>query len=137
MHTGGLGIIGDMAPKNFKHVVFNNGAHDSVGGQPTIGFNVDFTKIARGFGYKKVFEVKKKDNIIEKIRELKNSEGPALSEIKIKKGSSKDLGRPTIAPFAPASSTFCLIQETAPSLNVFKSLSIPNHPIYDIRFPWP
>ena len=36
MHTGSLGIIGDLKPSNYKHIIFNNGAHDSVGGQPTI-----------------------------------------------------------------------------------------------------
>ena len=51
MHTGSLGIIGELKPKNFKHIIFNNGAHDSVGGQPTIGFNIDFCKIAESFNY--------------------------------------------------------------------------------------
>ena len=49
MHTGSMGIIGGLSPKNFKHIIFNNGAHDSVGGQPTIAFGVDFEKISSGF----------------------------------------------------------------------------------------
>ena len=58
MHQGSLGIIGQQKPNNFKHIIFNNGAHDSVGGQPTIGFEINIPKIALASGYK--FEKKKK-----------------------------------------------------------------------------
>lgn len=33
MHLGGMAIIGDKGPLNFKHILINNGAHDSVGGR--------------------------------------------------------------------------------------------------------
>ena len=59
MHTGSLGIIGDLNLDNFKHIIFNNGAHDSVGGQPTIGLDIDFGKIAKSFNYNKVLGFKK------------------------------------------------------------------------------
>jgi len=98
MHTGSLGIIGAAAPKNFKHIVFNNGAHDSVGGQPTIGFNTDFGKIAEGFGYKKVFKVETKHELIETFKKFSKLEGASLLEICINKGARKDLGRPTTTP---------------------------------------
>lgn len=56
MHMGSMASIGQNAPKNFKHVIFNNGAHDSVGGQPSdaLGDNFSFTTIAKGCGYKEV-----------------------------------------------------------------------------------
>ncbi|OFY38943.1 MAG: phosphonopyruvate decarboxylase [Bacteroidetes bacterium GWF2_40_14] len=98
MHTGSLGIIGSLAPKNFKHIILNNGAHDSVGGQPTIGTNLDFTRLAKVFNYKNVFFA---DNMLilkENILKLKSSEGPSLLEIKINKGARKDLGRPSTTP---------------------------------------
>ena len=57
MQTGSLGIIGDQSPKNFKHIILNNGAHDSVGGQPTIGLKTNFSKIFEGFNYKSVSKV--------------------------------------------------------------------------------
>ncbi|MBN1645237.1 phosphonopyruvate decarboxylase [Candidatus Woesearchaeota archaeon] len=98
MHTGSLAIIGSKAPKNFKHVVFNNGAHDSVGGQPTVGFEVDFPAIAQACGYQNVKSAEKIEDIKEKIQLLKTCEGPALLEIKINKGARKDLGRPTTTP---------------------------------------
>ena len=33
MHMGNMAITGSMLPNNYVHIVFNNGAHDSVGGQ--------------------------------------------------------------------------------------------------------
>lgn len=98
MHTGSLGVIGDFAPANFKHIVFNNGAHDSVGGQPTIAHNIDLPAIARGFNYKKVFVADDKKSLAEAIRKIKSAIGPVLLEIRTKKGARKDLGRPTSTP---------------------------------------
>lgn len=98
MHTGSLGIIGDIAPFNFKHIIINNGAHDSVGGQPTIGFDIDFRKIAEGFNYKETFQIKMLNEFDEIFESFKKSSGPSLLEILVNKGARKDLGRPTISP---------------------------------------
>ena len=98
MHMGALSIIGSEGPKNFKHIVFNNGAHDSVGGQPTAGFNIDFPLIAKACGYKLTLKAETKDEVKEMISLLKFKDGPCLLEIKINKGSRDDLGRPTRTP---------------------------------------
>ena len=98
MHMGALSIIGSEGPKNFKHIVFNNGAHDSVGGQPTAGFNIDFPLIAKACGYKLTLKAETKDEVKEMISLLKFKDGPCLLEIKINKGHRKDLGRPTTTP---------------------------------------
>jgi len=98
MHMGSLAIIGQQSPKNFKHIVFNNGAHDSVGGQPTAGFAIDFSLIAKACGYDEIFKTETAEEINEKMKLLKEIKGPVLLEIKVNKGSRKDLGRPTITP---------------------------------------
>ena len=98
MHMGSMGIVGEMAPKNFFHIVFNNGAHDSVGGQPTIGLNIDIPNIAACCGYKKVISVEKREELQEILTSLAANEGPVLLEIKVKKGSRDNLGRPTTTP---------------------------------------
>jgi len=98
MHTGSLGIIGAAAPKNFKHIVFNNGAHDSVGGQPTIGFDFSFCKLAKAFNYKFAENVQSKKTLRKQFNKFKSTNGPALLEILINKGARKDLGRPSITP---------------------------------------
>lgn len=98
MHTGSLSTIGSLSPKNFKHVLLNNGAHDSVGGQPTVGFEIDFCKIAEACNYKKTFKVETLDQLMPTLKELKNMEGPVLLEVLINKGARKNLGRPTTSP---------------------------------------
>ena len=98
MHTGGLGIIGNYKPANFKHILFNNGSHESVGGQPTIGLKIEMKHIAEGFKYRQVFQVSSVEEIDELMPQIKSMDGPVLLEIQIASSSRADLGRPTIAP---------------------------------------
>lgn len=98
MHMGCLATIGELAPKNFKHVVLNNGAHDSVGGQPTAGFGIDICAIARQCGYTFAERADDAPSAERALQRLFATEGPALVEIRVKKGSRKDLGRPTMSP---------------------------------------
>ena len=96
MHMGSMAIVAQKAPKNYIHVIFNNGAHDSVGGQPTVGLDIDLPAIAKAVGYKQVFSV---DNQADLEKQLSNlGEGPVFWEVKVKKGNRKDLGRPTTTP---------------------------------------
>ncbi|CAF5041716.1 unnamed protein product [Rotaria sp. Silwood1] len=100
MHMGILANIGAVTPSNFKHIIFNNGAHDSVGGQPTVAGNYEkfsFCHIAQGCGYKHVMIATNQIEINEamkKIHEI-NSDGPILLELRIRTGHRKNLGRPT------------------------------------------
>jgi len=98
MHMGSLAIIGSQKPDNFKHIIFNNGAHDSVGGQLTVGLQIDIPLIAKACGYNSVFKAGTKEEIIEKINLLRTVKSPSLLEIKIRKGARQKLGRPTISP---------------------------------------
>lgn len=98
MHMGSAAIIGDLKPANFKHIIINNGAHDSVGGQPTVGFRVDFLKIGEACGYTKVLSACTPEEIKNAMEVLGATEGPVMLEIKTTKGARADLGRPTIKP---------------------------------------
>ncbi len=98
MHMGALSIIGQFKPKNFKHIIFNNFAHDSVGGQPTAAFNIDIPSIAKANGYADAFSAETKEEIIDKTSKIKAMNGPVMLEIKVNKGARKDLGRPTRTP---------------------------------------
>ena len=98
MHTGNMAIIGNMAPDNYYHIVFNNGAHDSVGGQPTVGLNADIPSVAKSFGYKTVVSVDNESDLLDQLKGLGQKRAPVLLEIKVKKGARKDLGRPTTTP---------------------------------------
>jgi phosphonopyruvate decarboxylase len=98
MHLGGFASIGAIAPKNYRHFLVNNAAHDSVGGQPTVGFDVDFRAIAAACGYKKVFIAESPAELDAVLPEFMASEGPVLLEARIAIGARKDLGRPTMTP---------------------------------------
>lgn len=98
MHMGSMAIVGDKEPGNYIHVVFNNGAHDSVGGQPTVGLKMDLPSVAKAVGYKGVYSVVDLDSLGRVLSSVKNTDGPILIEIKVKKGNRKDLGRPTTTP---------------------------------------
>ena len=98
MHMGSMAIVANKAPKNYVHVVFNNGAHDSVGGQPTVGLKIDLPAVAKAVGYKATYSVDNKKSLYIILSEAKNLDGPVLVEIKVKKGNRKDLGRPTTTP---------------------------------------
>ena len=98
MHMGSMSIVGQKAPKNYVHVVFNNGAHDSVGGQPTVGLKIDFQAIAQAVGYKLVYSCNTKDQLLEQIKKIAPQDGPIFLQVCVKKGNRKDLGRPTTTP---------------------------------------
>ncbi|MBO6032584.1 MAG: phosphonopyruvate decarboxylase [Prevotella sp.] len=98
MHMGSMAIVADKAPKNYVHVVFNNGAHDSVGGQPTVGLKMNLPALAKAVGYKVEYSVDSKEDLNVVLAGIQSSDGPVLLEIKVKKGSRKDLGRPTTTP---------------------------------------
>ncbi len=100
MHMGGMAIIGDYNPRNLVHIIFNNGAHDSVGGQPTVGQKIDIKAIAKAVGYKDVVSVDSKKSLMFAMNHVNHAviDGVSLINVNVHKGSRKDLGRPTTTP---------------------------------------
>lgn len=98
MHMGSMAVVASKNPKNYIHVVFNNGAHDSVGGQPTVGLKIDLPAVAKAVGYPIAVSVGDEDGLKKSMDALKETEGPVFLEVKVKKGNRKDLGRPTTTP---------------------------------------
>ena len=100
MHMGGMAIIGDYAPKNLVHIVFNNGAHDSVGGQPTVGQKIDVEAIAKAVGYADVITVDSPMSLMAAMNHVNCAviDGVSLINVNVRKGNRKDLGRPTTTP---------------------------------------
>jgi len=94
MHMGALGTVGKFAKKNFKHILFNNNSHESVGGQKTISDNVNFEKLTKALGYKKYFMCKSLNSMKKKMNIFLKGKGPSFFEIQIDNGSMKNLGRP-------------------------------------------
>jgi phosphonopyruvate decarboxylase len=98
MHMGALAINASMKCRNFKHIVFNNSAHDSVGGQPTVGGKIDMKSIAINAGYKWGRVASEENEIRTALSEIAEIDGPAFLEIQVKKGFNNYLGRPTTTP---------------------------------------
>ena len=98
MHMGALAITASKAPANYIHVLFNNGAHDSVGGQPTVGLDIDVPAIAKAVGYKHVYSVDSSEGLNAILHNPDLLEGPALLQVCVRKGNRKNLGRPTTTP---------------------------------------
>ncbi len=98
MHMGALSINGSLKPGNLKHIILNNGAHDSVGGQPTAGLFVDILGLARASGYVFAARVQTSEELRPALLSLKASDGPGLLEVRVHCGARKDLGRPTTTP---------------------------------------
>jgi len=98
MHLGGMTIIATQKPENFKHVLLNNGVHDSVGGQSTGGFQIDFCGIAKAIGYRKIFSATSREELDTLLPLFMEKKGPILLEIRISSGARNDLGRPKTTP---------------------------------------
>ena len=98
MHMGGMTIIGNQNVNNYVHIVINNGAHDSVGGQKTVGLDIDLLKIANACGYKKCYSCVNASEIRRFLKEINGTNELTFLEIKVNKGARKDLGRPTTTP---------------------------------------
>ncbi len=96
MQMGGLAIIGERKPANFTHIVINNGAHDSVGGQPTVALSINIVDIAKACGYVSAVQVSSPGEL--KAELAKTGPGPRLLEVRVLKGARKDLGRPKESP---------------------------------------
>lgn len=98
MHMGSLAIAGQHAPANFRHIVLNNAAHDSVGGQPTVAGRISLAQIARSCGYKAVWTVESAPELSRALDAFLAHKGPVLLEIRVQTGARADLGRPKTSP---------------------------------------
>jgi len=100
MHLGAVPVIADSKPNDFIHVVFHNGAHDSVGGQLTPLRTSSLDKIAIAAGYKYAGVASSKAEVEAELSVLLKQRGPRLLVIKIMPGARADLGRPKKSPEA-------------------------------------
>lgn len=95
MHMGAMAVIGATAPKNMIHIIINNGAHETVGGMPTVATNIDLVTIARACGYSNAVSVDTFAALDKELEEAKKRNEISLIEVKCSIGAREDLGRPT------------------------------------------
>lgn len=95
MHMGAMAVIGQKAPGNLVHIVINNGAHETVGGMPTVAGKLDFIEIARGCGYPYAVSAADSKELDEALKDAEIRNELTFIEVKSAVGAREDLGRPT------------------------------------------
>ena len=95
MHMGSMAVIGANKPKNLIHIVINNGAHETVGGMPTVAGNVDLVGIAKACGYPNAVCVENFEKLDQELEVAKGRKELSFIEVKCSIGAREDLGRPT------------------------------------------
>ena len=95
MHMGSMAVIGANAPANLVHIVINNGAHETVGGMPTVASKIDMVAIAKACGYSNAVCVDNFEALDKALNQAKTDNELAFIEVKCAIGARADLGRPT------------------------------------------
>ena len=95
MHMGAMAVVGANAPKNLVHVVINNGAHETVGGMPTVAAKMDMVAIARACGYPKAVSVDTFEALDRELNSARAANELTFIEVKCSIGARDNLGRPT------------------------------------------
>ena len=98
MHMGAMALIGSNTPKNLVHIVINNGAHETVGGLPTIAEKINLVGIAQACGYKAAVSVNNLKDLTLALKTAAQESGLTFIEVKATMGSRENLGRPTTTP---------------------------------------
>lgn len=94
MHLGGFATAGVYGPPNFRHILFNNAAHESVGGQPTMADQVSLPEIAMACGYRRAIRVASLSELKNCLPDFLAPPGPSFLEVQVEKGSRRELIRP-------------------------------------------
>ena len=95
MHMGSMAVLGSNKPKNLIHVVINNGAHEIVGGMPTVASEVDLVGVAKACGYPYAVSVDSFEDLDNELALAKDRNELSMIEVKCSIGAREDLGRPT------------------------------------------
>ncbi len=95
MHMGSMAVLGANKPTNLIHVVINNGAHETVGGMPTVAGSIDLVAIAKACGYPNAVCVDRFEDLDTELEAAKSRNELSLIEVKCSIGTREDLGRPT------------------------------------------
>ena len=95
MHMGSMALLGANKPDNMVHVVINNGAHETVGGMPTVAGSIDLVGIAKSCGYPYAVKVDTFEDLDKELKSAKERNELSLIEVSCSIGARDDLGRPT------------------------------------------
>ena len=109
MHMGSMAVIGTNAPDNLVHIVINNGAHETVGGMPTVAEKIDVVAIAKACGYPNAVCVDSFEALDVELNKAKAKNELSLIEVKCSIGARADLGRPTTTALENKDNFICCL----------------------------
>ena len=95
MRLGALATVGATAPRNFWHLLLDNAAHESTGGQATVSATVAFADVAAACGYRSCLDT---DSVAQLAPWLNREGGPHFARLLTRPGTPKDLPRPKVTP---------------------------------------
>ncbi len=95
MHMGAMAVLGSYAPENMVHIIINNGAHETVGGMPTVASKISIVDIAKACGYPYAVSVNTFEDLDKELNAVKKRNTLSLIEVKCSIGARENLGRPT------------------------------------------
>ena len=95
MHLGAMAVLGKYQPENLVHIVINNGAHETVGGMPTVASEICLSNVAKACGYPKAVTVWDYEELDAELKKAKEANELYLIEAMCAMGAREDLGRPT------------------------------------------
>lgn len=99
MRAGSLGVNAWYKPAAMLHILFDNQAHESTGGQFTVSPGVDYTLLAQAFGYPKTVRISTPEELEQETADWLKTGGLRFIHVPIAMGSPDDLGRPKIKPY--------------------------------------
>lgn len=98
MRLGTMSTLGYYTPKNLCHILLDNGAHESTGGQFTVSSSVNFIDIARATHYTTVVGIKNLVDLSSALAYWHDNQSLTFLYCKTELGVKADLGRPTVTP---------------------------------------
>ena len=98
MRMGAAAVVAAYAPPNLVHVLLDNNAHDSTGGQKTISDQLDFIGFAESVGYGNTFQASNAEELESVVREALDSGTTSFVYLPIAGGAKENLGRPKVTP---------------------------------------
>lgn len=97
MRMGNLATIGAYRPPNLVHVLLDNEAHESTGGQATVSASISFAGVAAACGYGAIWEGDQL-SLLDEAFSASQAAGPVFVHLKIAPGAPARLPRPSISP---------------------------------------
>jgi len=99
MRMGVFATLGAYGPANLTHVLLDNNAHDSTGGQATVSHNVSFAGVAAACGYASAIESDNLDMLDHVLAQATTAtSGPNFVCLQTRPGSPDGLPRPSVTP---------------------------------------